>query len=530
MFDFGAIFESAMRKQSDSQKERTAPESKHRVNEEKGSISPDFQAFLNDLDSELEKMGVDHSSWINFGPFRYVQDNETVSTEVVPDIADPFDLYVSYFPEDSTVVVRAHEPGQTGETYRIDLMVQADYGIEDAEIVAGDIASSIEDLNDNYSGIDLRSESKRNRRRRIKEQGEVDTVEAKFSIYFGIDWLQQDVTEMFGGTDEYNVRDRKKYAAKGLMQDNEEATLTERGWDEISQAMYEIQENVKDWLAQQFENAWIEKYDYDGCFGYVEFDPENQQQLQLLREGSEETIFLTETTEGSNVVYHGVSDIGGLLSPGLQFSGANYFLKRMGKTESKRKSRRDPVTEAIGDLLCRFDVLQRLDQLALEQTLAMPPIFGLVKQQLPKEPEELQERIAKGLFRLLSQHEALDTAQWPFSPVHALTEAVSGPVDPDAAQELRLYIDNDGDLYRQMTTPIINNLMRKWKKGTYDSELAVKAFMYLANEGARKYVREHGGPGDRVDTVFNKNTRMEVAKALRDSFEGEAELGNYDRF
>ena len=41
------------------------------------------------------------------------------------------------------------------------------------------------------------------------------------------------------------------------------------------------------------------------------------------------------------------------------------------------------------------------------------------------------------------------------------------------SRELLLYATNDGELYRQMITPVINNLRRKASKGWYDSEKAV---------------------------------------------------------
>lgn len=112
---------------------------------------------------------------------------------------------------------------------------------------------------------------------------------------------------------------------------------------------------------------------------------------------------------------------------------------------------------------------------------------------------------------------------------HALSNPASGPADEDAARELELFIENDAILYRQQFIPIVKNLMKKRMRGVYDRERAVKLFMYLVDAGARKYVQEFGTTGQRVDTMFNRNTRLEVARSLRDSFETEASLGNYDK-
>lgn len=86
--------------------------------------------------------------------------------------------------------------------------------------------------------------------------------------------------------------------------------------------------------------------------------------------------------------------------------------------------------------------------------------------------------------------------------------------DLDAAHELELFIENDGDLYRQMTRPIIENLKKKHKKGTYDPRLAVKAWRHLADEGAKRYVKEFGGSGQKWYEMFDVATRDEVARQL----------------
>jgi len=104
---------------------------------------------------------------------------------------------------------------------------------------------------------------------------------------------------------------------------------------------------------------------------------------------------------------------------------------------------------------------------------------------------------------------------------------IRGEVDLVGAHELDLFIVNDADLYRQQHIPIIKNLITKMARGTYDSEKAVKMFMYLVESGAKKYKKEFGD-GLKWHEMFNVATRREVAKSLRDSFETEAELGNYD--
>jgi hypothetical protein len=101
-----------------------------------------------------------------------------------------------------------------------------------------------------------------------------------------------------------------------------------------------------------------------------------------------------------------------------------------------------------------------------------------------------------------------------------------GEVDSVSARELELYIENNGDLYRQMYTPVVNNLLRKMKKGTYNPILAEKGWLYLVDEGARRYNKEFGN-GSLSLKLFDVPTRKEVARRFARSFEKEVEIGGY---
>ena len=84
------------------------------------------------------------------------------------------------------------------------------------------------------------------------------------------------------------------------------------------------------------------------------------------------------------------------------------------------------------------------------------------------------------------------------------------------AKELKIFIDNDNKLYKQRYIPIIKNLSKKKKSGRYRSSLASKGFMYLVDDGAKRYTREFGGtPKD----VFPKSKRTELAKEYAKEFE-----------
>jgi len=92
------------------------------------------------------------------------------------------------------------------------------------------------------------------------------------------------------------------------------------------------------------------------------------------------------------------------------------------------------------------------------------------------------------------------------------------------ARELSLYIENDSDLYRQQTTPIILNLARKIKRGIFSHVKAAKLFRYLADNGAKKYSTEFDVPQPGVTHstwqrykgfgAFSAKVRNETAKHL----------------
>jgi len=95
----------------------------------------------------------------------------------------------------------------------------------------------------------------------------------------------------------------------------------------------------------------------------------------------------------------------------------------------------------------------------------------------------------------------------------------------DEMRELKLYIDNDSNIYRQRYMPILKNLSKKKKKGNYQKGLASKAFLYLVDEGAKRYTREYGG---NVRDVFPKRQRQMLAKDYVDEFEQIFKNQEYD--
>jgi hypothetical protein len=95
-------------------------------------------------------------------------------------------------------------------------------------------------------------------------------------------------------------------------------------------------------------------------------------------------------------------------------------------------------------------------------------------------------------------------------------------------RELELFVANDAQIYRSRLQPIYKNLVTKIAQGKYDEKKAVKAFMYAVDDAAKKYIKDFGSPGDKVDDIFDKKTRLAVAATLSSEFKDEADEGNYD--
>ena len=94
------------------------------------------------------------------------------------------------------------------------------------------------------------------------------------------------------------------------------------------------------------------------------------------------------------------------------------------------------------------------------------------------------------------------------------------------ATELKTFTENDGQIYRSLTTSILKNLATKKASGKYDHDKAVDLFMYLAETGAKKFVQEFGG--GLWHDVFPVTVRRLAAAEWRDEFETEYGYGNYD--
>lgn len=95
--------------------------------------------------------------------------------------------------------------------------------------------------------------------------------------------------------------------------------------------------------------------------------------------------------------------------------------------------------------------------------------------------------------------------------------------DMIAACELAMYANNDSAIYFQNIVPVIENLSKKVKRGTYDSAKALKAWEHVATAAAVKYNKEFGTPGAKYYSMFNAATRRAAAAELAENFSDEVE-------
>lgn len=100
--------------------------------------------------------------------------------------------------------------------------------------------------------------------------------------------------------------------------------------------------------------------------------------------------------------------------------------------------------------------------------------------------------------------------------------------DKIGKQELSLFIDSDGQLYRERTKWIVKSQANKIKRGVYNPRAAVRAWQYLIDEGTRKYCKEHTDiPQNRClrDGPFNKKVRTSLAREYAKDFRQRCKRG-----
>ena len=99
--------------------------------------------------------------------------------------------------------------------------------------------------------------------------------------------------------------------------------------------------------------------------------------------------------------------------------------------------------------------------------------------------------------------------------------------DKDAAREIELYADNNGQLYYSRRKPILLNLQKKYKAGKYNVELAAKLWMYYINDAMQRYNKEFGSRGDKWSDLLSVSDRKLLAYQYAIDTKNEFDLGNF---
>jgi hypothetical protein len=99
--------------------------------------------------------------------------------------------------------------------------------------------------------------------------------------------------------------------------------------------------------------------------------------------------------------------------------------------------------------------------------------------------------------------------------------------DKDMARELYLWATNDSQLYYQQRRPILINLSKKYKKGTFDIDKASKLWRYFIDNALQKYNKEFGSRGDKWYELMSVHDRNLLAHELAEETKQEFDLGNF---
>lgn len=84
--------------------------------------------------------------------------------------------------------------------------------------------------------------------------------------------------------------------------------------------------------------------------------------------------------------------------------------------------------------------------------------------------------------------------------------------DMPLVSELESFGDwNSSERIKRKALDIVGNMNRKAQKGIFDPALALKGFMYLADDVSKEYAKEYGLKADRA-------TRTELARRYVESY------------
>jgi len=99
--------------------------------------------------------------------------------------------------------------------------------------------------------------------------------------------------------------------------------------------------------------------------------------------------------------------------------------------------------------------------------------------------------------------------------------------DRTEVSELRIYTDNDSDLYNRLVLPIVKAMKERLDAHTYDANLGIRPFLKVVEESAKRYTAQYCSKGDKWYEIFSLPVRTEVANQMQTYFLDEIQEGNY---
>ena len=81
------------------------------------------------------------------------------------------------------------------------------------------------------------------------------------------------------------------------------------------------------------------------------------------------------------------------------------------------------------------------------------------------------------------------------------------------SRELGLYADNESNIYFAYIVPVVKNLAKYYKRGTFDKVKAIDAFFPAATAAAKKYCKEFARVED-APKIFDVTARYTAAAYL----------------
>lgn len=152
------------------------------------------------------------------------------------------------------------------------------------------------------------------------------------------------------------------------------------------------------------------------------------------------------------------------------------------------------------------------------------------------ESKKIKKELAAKKIRLVHGYKTVKRKR-KLSGIHKDTKShnvkisvLSGPAfkDPDSVREIELFLLNDSDIYFKFRRPVLINLAKKHKKGTFKTELAAKSFLKVIEAGMKKYNKDFGSSRSKWSSLLSVSDRKLLALDFAAEALNEFNSNNYE--